>query len=643
MRMSFYYKRAVLLICAVFCAAAFFFLQYRYDNKYSIPDVCGNEGIMDLRDGINTHPVNILTYGWEYYPQELLEPGTFDGHRPLYPYLGQYSGFEGQNGTGSPHGYATYRLNLLLPAKPDEYAMELPEIYSASKIWVNGCLVSSLGNVAGPFQQPVIRTGMVTFQAAGHAEIVVQAADYTHYYSGMVYPPAFGTMEAVSDLISFRLLRTCIMAISSFTIGIMYLMIGLKTGEERKQMILFALTSLLFCLHVIYPLFHLFGAGYWSYRLEDASFYLFLLAVTALHCSLCSISGKPRLAVLGISGFTVLLTLTAPSILMNHRLSAMMSYSVFLDSYKLLLFSWLIVTAFFNREHSERINILLLAGLCIIAVSLLFQAALPVFEPVRFGWQTENAGFVFILILGGGLWFETVKAYADRSVLAENLSLMKKQFSLQEANYQLITSNFEEIRQMRHDLRHHLNVIKELAAQGQYEELDHYIMGWEDSSEQAIRPTLCENQAVNAVLNYYQQVAVQKGIPLQLKVALPSKLKPESWNLGILFGNLLENAIEASEKVPEDMRMVKVYSKISNGNLLLTVRNHWAGELPLSGETVYSTKHEGAGIGLSSVRSLVKKNGGQFFLKPDKHEFEVSVVLWNAADKVKHIETGRNR
>ena len=100
----------------------------------------------------------------------------------------------------------------------------------------------------------------------------------------------------------------------------------------------------------------------------------------------------------------------------------MMSYSVFLDSYKLLLFSWLIVTAFFNREHSERINILLLAGLCIIAVSLLFQAALPVFEPVRFGWQTENAGFVFILILGGGLWFETVKAYADRSVLAENLS-----------------------------------------------------------------------------------------------------------------------------------------------------------------------------------------------------------------------------
>ena len=102
--MSFYFKRAVLLICAVFCAAAFFFLQYRYDNKYSIPDVCGNEGIMDLSNAIHTHPVNILTYGWEYYPQELLEPGTFDGHRPRFPYLCPNSGFVGQKRTGSPQG-----------------------------------------------------------------------------------------------------------------------------------------------------------------------------------------------------------------------------------------------------------------------------------------------------------------------------------------------------------------------------------------------------------------------------------------------------------------------------------------------------------------------------------------------------------
>ncbi len=520
-------------------------------------------------------------------------------------------------------------MNILLSPEPGEYALELPEIYSASRVWINGRLVSSLGNVSVPQGQPAVRTGMITFQASERAEIVVQAADSSHYYSGMVYPPAFGSVTAVSDLISFRLLRTCVMVFTSLTIGIMYLMIGLRTGGEQRRMILFAVTSLLLTLHVMYPLFHLFGAGCWSYRLEDVSFYLFLLSVSALHCSLCGIKGRPRQLVLGFCSAAAILSVAVPALMIRHSLGAMLAYSALLDGYKLILFSWLIVTALFNRERGQTMNGPLLAGLCVIAVSLLFQAAAPVFEPVRFGWQTENAGFVFILLLAGGLWFDTVNAYAGRAALAENLRLMKRQFSLQEENYRLMTGNFVQIRQMRHDLRHHLSTVMELAKQRRYEELEHYIKGCADSADQAVRPSLCENAAANAVLNYYLQLAGQKSVPLELKVSLPPDLKLEGWNLGLLFGNLLENAIEATEKLPEEQRIVKVYSNISKGNLLLTVKNSWNGQFSSCGGQVDSTKHEGPGIGLSSVRSLVEKNGGQFYLKPEQDEFQVSVVLWN--------------
>ena len=85
------------------------------------------------------------------------------------------------------------------------------------------------------------------------------------------------------------------------------------------------------------------------------------------------------------------------------------------------------------------------------------------------------------------------------------------------------------------------------------------------------------------------------------------------------------------------MRLVKVYSRVANGNLLLTVKNHWSGEFLASGEQVYSTKHQGVGIGLSSVRSLVKKKGGQFFISPNEPDFTVSVVLWNVADQNRFI------
>ena len=93
---------------------------------------------------------------------------------------------------------------------------------------------------------------------------------------------------------------------------------------------------------------------------------------------------------------------------------------------------------------------------------------------------------------------------------------------------------------MRHDLRHHITAIKELTNQKQYDALEDYLEGYENSSEQTEWPVLCDNHAANAVLTYYRQRALQKQIPLSIHVSLPAELKLEAWNLGVLLGNLLE-------------------------------------------------------------------------------------------------------
>lgn len=60
----------------------------------------------------------------------------------------------------------------------------------------------------------------------------------------------------------------------------------------------------------------------------------------------------------------------------------------------------------------------------------------------------------------------------------------------------------------------------------------------------------------------------------------------------------------------------------------MTVKNHWDGNWQALDGQIHSTKHPGPGIGLASVKSLVEKSGGQFYLAPGEDEFEVSVVLW---------------
>ena len=180
MKAQTYFKRLVWIFCAIILTTPLFLLQYRCDNKYNYNRIYGNHGILDLSSAALTQPISILAYGWEYYAQQLLSPGEFEGKAPSYLFLGQYGGFEGSSPTSSPHGCATYRLNICLPQETGEYALELPEIYSSSRIWVNGRLVSDLGNVSAENISPSIRTGIITFQAAGNAELVVQAADDSH-------------------------------------------------------------------------------------------------------------------------------------------------------------------------------------------------------------------------------------------------------------------------------------------------------------------------------------------------------------------------------------------------------------------------------------------------------------------------------
>ena len=185
------------LFAGIAAAVCLFIAQYYLDNKYQFHGPYGNDGVLDLtEDAVRVH---MLSYGWEVYYQQMLAPEDIASAVPSECVcLGEYGGFESGNGQKNPHGYATYRLTVELPPKEEMYMLEIPEIYSASRIYVNGQILWQNGNPDPGSYCPFIRTGSVTFAASGKAEIIVQASDYSHYYSGMVYPPAFGPSHNVS-------------------------------------------------------------------------------------------------------------------------------------------------------------------------------------------------------------------------------------------------------------------------------------------------------------------------------------------------------------------------------------------------------------------------------------------------------------
>ena len=119
-----------------------FFALYHLDNKYTQPSQPADGGVLRLEMEVyEKEPLLFLVGGWEYYSQQFLSPEQVALAVPdAIVFIGQYAGFDAGNSAASPHGKGTWRLTIFCDEYERDYALELPEIYSAYKIWVNGTL-----------------------------------------------------------------------------------------------------------------------------------------------------------------------------------------------------------------------------------------------------------------------------------------------------------------------------------------------------------------------------------------------------------------------------------------------------------------------------------------------------------------------
>lgn len=104
----------VLIVCLI--SAVFFSLLYQFDNKYTTRAEVSQDGSTMISpaqtgDGTPSQETMWLVDGWEFYPDQLIEPGDETGESvPIY--IGQYFSFSAFHQDSSPHGVGTYRLTV---------------------------------------------------------------------------------------------------------------------------------------------------------------------------------------------------------------------------------------------------------------------------------------------------------------------------------------------------------------------------------------------------------------------------------------------------------------------------------------------------------------------------------------------------
>ena len=241
----------------------------------------------------------------------------------------------------------------------------------------------------------------------------------------------------------------------------------------------------------------------------------------------------------------------------------------------------------------------------------------------------EIGAAVLVASVGLTLWMELANAYRFQLTYGEYSRQMEQKLQIQKQNYEELTEKVDEICRMRHDMRHHLRTIMSYTQQGKYQEMMEYLQEYASvitEGEKLI--CYCRNMAVDAVIHFYAGELREKGIPFECDMMLPQNIGISDTDLCKIYGNLLENAVDAvKDLLPENKPYVKMLTKVKNRKLLIEISNPYSNEIQRREKVFYSTKHEGFGIGTASVAEVVQRMGGYVVFNTEEGIFKVNIFL----------------
>lgn len=370
-----------------------------HDNKYTARSPITSEGRTFLsHEKLSRNSLSFLVEGWELYPDRLLSAEEMNP--PFFrSFIGEHLTFSDFHQNRSPYGTMTYRLKLEYDGEPDVYTLLLPEVFSAASVYVDGRLVASAGSL-DPYS-PSIQDLLCDIPLKKQSELVVQTANYTHYYSGITYPPVLGTAQAIYGFTSRRMMIYGFLCFSSLAIALFSssVWIGTRSLQKDRIHLWFAGLSLSFALRIIYPFLHLSALPLIRafYALEDGASLFGILCALNIVLILDGLEHTRAARLLTrISLGMIAVGIIIPLFLLSDLPAFTAVYGSLISWYKLITALLLCILSLARNAKSS--YFWLTAGSISYGLSLLFTTvSFNRFEPVYGCWPDEYGTYILVI------------------------------------------------------------------------------------------------------------------------------------------------------------------------------------------------------------------------------------------------------
>ena len=222
--------------------------------------------------------------------------------------------------------------------------------------------------------------------------------------------------------------------------------------------------------------------------------------------------------------------------------------------------------------------------------------------------------------------FYALKVEDEKNSMEFQIAMMKQQESMQFEHYERQREKYGKSIEILHDVSKHIRSIEELYRAGVTDKAMEYTRQIGGILKPLVPEEYSDNPMLNILLADRKQAAESMGIRFVVKVESTGLGFIEPVDVTTLFGNLLENAMQAALKCSGE-RYIKVHIKNYNEMLSIRIENSVEKEVRIKNGRPVSTGGRGTGIGCLNVQRCVEKYGGSVLYKNGNGKFYSDVIL----------------
>lgn len=264
---------------------------------------------------------------------------------------------------------------------------------------------------------------------------------------------------------------------------------------------------------------------------------------------------------------------------------------------------------------------------------LFFSTVLIVFLIFRLAYESNTSEYNLYVFLGSfGLLFSTFFAL----YLYEHLAQQSEEMRVREQYERDIRSQLKhlddivarqnELRRFKHDLANQFTVLRDYFERRDHENGAHYL----DTLDQRFRigaPVLdTGNSALDALVSTKQTLAESKGISFQMIVQIAEHFPIEPVDVCMIFGNALDNAIEACERLDSEEKHITLTLIQQDETLFCKIVN----SAPADGQRGFQTSKSNKadhGLGLLNIKDALARYDSEAVIEWENGVFSLSFLI----------------